>query len=162
VSHVRDDHVGVEVRVLRPARAVLIGRRDEPRGVLAVDAVAAAPRHARLILEVAERGLPRRQMRFAHRTAGLLVAERVQQADALRRREDEVEPRDRRELLRLDPPLVGQRVDPLDRDHPRPGMRPQLVSAARVEAADQPAELAVVNVPFELELLRAAACPDAG
>ena len=79
----------------------------------------AAPGHARLVLEVGERRLPRRLVRLVDRAAGLLVAERVEQADALRRREDEVEPGDRRELLRLDPALVGQRVDPLDRDHPR-------------------------------------------
>ena len=102
LRHVRDDHVGVEVRVLRPARAVLIGGRDEPAGVLAMDAVAAATGHARLVFEVAERRLPRRQVRLVDCAAGLLVAERVEEADALRRREDEVEPGDRREPLRLD------------------------------------------------------------
>ena len=95
--------------------------------------------------------------------AGLLVAERVEQADALRRREDEVEPGDRGELLRLDAALVGERVDALDRDHPRLRLATcaQLLLGVRMEAADQPAELALVHDALELERSGASAGPDA-
>src|SRR4051812_22634961 len=49
--------------------------------------------------------------------ARLLVTESVEQAHALRRREDEVEPGNGGELLGLDAALVSERVDALDRDH---------------------------------------------
>ena len=77
-------------------------RRRSRRACSRCTPLRAAPGHARLVLEVGERRLPRGQVRLVDRAAGLLVAERVQQADALRRREDEVEAGDRRELLRLD------------------------------------------------------------
>ena len=85
LRHVRDDHVRVEVRILGAAGAVLVGGGDEPGRVLAVHALGAATGHARLVLEVAERRLPRGQMGLVDGAARLLVAERVEQADALRR-----------------------------------------------------------------------------
>ena len=102
LRHVGDDHVGVQVRILGSRCAVLVGGRDEPRGVLADDASRAAPDDAGLVLEVRERRLPRRRMRLVDSPAGLLVAERVQEADALRDGEDEVEAGDRAELLLLE------------------------------------------------------------
>ena len=101
-------------------------------------------------------------MRLVDGPAGLLVAERVQQADALRDAEDEVEAGDGRELLRLDDALVRQRVDPLDRDPPRPSVLAQLRIGVRVVPADQPPKLALLHEPFELELTSAATYPDAG
>ena len=99
--------------------AVLVGGGDEALAVLAGDAVGAAADDARLVLEVGERRLPGGGVRLVDRAARLLVAERVQEADALRDGEDEVEAGDRRELLLLQPPLAGGRVDPLDRDRAR-------------------------------------------
>ena len=100
-------------------------------------------------------------MRLVHGVAHLVVAERVQQADALRRREHEVVPRDRRERLHLEPALAGRRIDPLDRDL-LPGRMPaELGGRERMLAADQPPQLALADDPVELELRRAAPDPDA-
>ena len=70
---------------------MLVGGRDEPARVLAVDTVPATAGDARLVLEVGECRLPGRQVGLIDGAPGLLVAERVQQADALGDREDEVE-----------------------------------------------------------------------
>ena len=88
--HVGDDHVRVQVRILRSRRSVPVRGGDEPGAAFANDAVLALARHARLTLEVAERRLPRGEVRLVDRVRDLSAAERVQQADALRRREHEV------------------------------------------------------------------------
>ena len=85
LRHVRDDHVRVEVRILGAARAVLVRGCDEAGCVLAVHALGAATGHARFVLEVAERGLPCSEMGLVDSAARLLVAEGVEQADALGR-----------------------------------------------------------------------------
>src|SRR5262249_24757122 len=92
------------------------------------------------------------------------VTERVEQADALRRREHQVEPRDRSQPLRLHPPLVGERVDAFDCDEPglHAPTRTQLLLGVRMQAADQAAELAFLHNAVELERSGAAADPNAG
>ena len=78
-GEVRDDHVRVQVRVLRPARAVPERGRDEALAVLADRAAAAAADDAGLALEIAERRLPGRLVRLADLAAHpLVVGERVQ------------------------------------------------------------------------------------
>ncbi len=74
--------------------------RRSPAACSRATPLRAAADDAGLVLEVGERRLPGGQVRLVDGAAGLLVAERVQQADALRRREDEVEAGDRRERLR--------------------------------------------------------------
>jgi hypothetical protein len=100
-------------------------------------------------------------VRLLHRPPGLFVAERVQQADALGRGEDEVEAGDRCQLLHFQRAVAGERVDPLDRDPPRPVVAAQLLLRPRVLAPDQPTQLALLHDAFEPELLGAAASPDA-
>ena len=69
---------------------------DEALAVLADRAAASAAHHARLGLEVVERGLPARLVGFGDRPAHVLVAgEGVQEADALRAGEDQVVAGDR-------------------------------------------------------------------
>ena len=129
--HVGHDHMRVQMRVLRPARAVPERRRDEPLTMLAAGAAMAAPDDAGLALEVAERRLPRGLMRLADLAANpLVVGERVQQADALRAREHEVVPRNRCQPLRLLPPLPALEVERPDGDRPLAHRRPQLVPVA--------------------------------
>ena len=111
-GHVGDDHVRVQVRVLRPRGAMPERRRDEALAVLADRAAVAAADDARLALEIAERRLPGRLVRLADLAPHLLVVgQRVQHADALRAREDEVVARDRREPLRLLAPLAALHVE---------------------------------------------------
>ncbi len=107
-GQVRDDHVRVKMRVLRPARAVAERGRDEALTVLADRAAATAAHDARLALEIGDRRLPGRLVRLAHLAPHpLVVGERVQEADALRAREDQVVARDRREPLLLLLPLAA-------------------------------------------------------
>ena len=161
-GHVGDDHVRVQVRVLRAARAVLVGGGDEAVAVLAVDAAGAATDDAGLVLEVRERGLPGGDVRLVDGAARLLVAERVQEADALRHGEDEVEAGDRPKRLLLQAPLAARRVDLLDGDRPRLRMPPaQPLAAQRVVAADERAELPVLDDALEPERGRATSGPDA-
>lgn len=160
--HVGHDHVRVEVRVLGAARAVLVGGGDEAGGVLALDAVLAATGDAGLVLEVGERGLPGGDVGRVDGETRLLVAEGVEQAHALGDGEDEVEAGDRAERLRLDPPLAGFGVDPLDRDLPLLRSLAQALAARRVDAADELRELAVLDNALEPEQRGAAAGPDAG
>src|SRR6266498_1023947 len=89
-GHVGDDHVRVQVRVLRARGAVLVGGGDEAGAALADDAVLALAGHARPLLEVGERRLPGGEMRLVDGVPYVLAAERVQEADALGGREDEV------------------------------------------------------------------------
>ena len=162
LRHVGDDHVRVQVRVLRPAGAVLVRGGDEADRMFAAASLRPATDHARLVLEIGKRRLPSGQVRLIHRAPRLLVAKRVQQADALRHAEDEVEAGHRRQLLHLQLALAAIRVDPLDRDPPRLRMPAQLFLGVRVDAANQPAEFPLVHEPLQLELSGAAARPDAG
>ena len=118
LGHVRDDHVRVQVRVLRTARAVLVGGGDEADGVLAAPPLGSTPDHACFVLEIGERRLPRARVRLIDGSARLLVTERMQEADALRDAEHEVEAGDGRELLHVDEALVGEWIDALDRYAP--------------------------------------------
>ena len=152
----------VQMRILRARGAVLIRGGDEAGAALADHAVLAPARHARPLLEIGERRLPGGEMRLVHRVTHLVVAERVQEADALRRREHQVVPGHRRERLHLEPALTGRRVDPLDRDL-LPGRMPaELSGRERMLAADQPPQLALADDAVELELRRTTADPDAG
>ena len=85
---------------------MLVGGSDEAFAVLAVDAAGAAADDAGLVLEVGERRLPGAGVRLVDGAARLLVAERVQEADALGDGEDEVEARDRPEGLLFEAPLA--------------------------------------------------------
>ena len=120
--------------------------------MLALDSAGAAADDARFVLEVGERRLPGGGVCLVDGPAGLLVAERVQQADALGNREDEVVTRDRSQRLLLESPLARRGVDSLDRDAPRSRAAPaQLLAGARVLAADQRSELALLDDAFEPE-----------
>src|SRR5581483_768476 len=161
LRHIRHDHVRVQVRVLRAARAVLVSRRHEAAAVLADEAVLAAPGNTSLVLEVLQRRLPRRRMRLVHGPPRALIAEGVEEADTLRRAEDEVEAGDGRELLLLNPPLVSMRIDPFDRDRALLRVFTQPLLGQRVDAADERSKLPVLHDPFESEDGGSAACPDA-
>jgi hypothetical protein len=139
----------VEVRVEGAAGAMLIRRGDETAAVFAEHPVLAASCDASLVLEIAERRLPRRCVRLVDGAAGVLAAEGMEEADALRRREDEVEARDRRQLLLLRSPRARVRVDPFDRDRPRLVVPTQLFPAHGVGAAYQQAELALAHNALE-------------
>ena len=135
-------------------------RRDEALAVLADRAAVAAADDARLPLEVAERRLPRSLVRLADLAPHpLVVGQRVQQADALRAREDEVVAGDRREPLRLLPPLARLDVERADRDRPLPHRRAQPRLVRRVDAAKQRAEVAVLDDADEPEPVSSAAGP---
>lgn len=86
---------------------MLVGGGDEAFARLAVDAAGAATNDACLVLEVLERRLPGGGVRLVDSPADLLVAECVEQADALWDGEDEVEAGDRPQRLLLESPLAG-------------------------------------------------------
>src|SRR5688572_9359095 len=102
--HVGDDHVGVQVWILRAIRSELVAGRDEPFGVLANDAVSSPARDASLVLEVGHGGLPGSGVGLRDGELSLVVAEGVEKADTLRRGEDEVEAGHRVELFLLGSP----------------------------------------------------------
>ena len=93
-GQVRDEHVGVELRIPGPAGAV-----HEPRGDEAVtgdvfDAVDASSGDAGLAFEPAERGVDRPVVRRAHRADRVGITETEQHGHGLRCREREIETRD--------------------------------------------------------------------
>src|SRR6266508_1101777 len=162
-GHVGDDHVRVQVRVLRARGAVLVGGGDEALAVLAADAPGTAADDTGLVLEVGERRPPGGGVGLVDGPAGVLGAARVQQADALGDGEHEVEAGDRAERLLLQPPLPAGGVDLLDGDRPRLRVPPpQAVAAMRVVAADERAELAVLDHALKADCRGPAAGPDAG
>ena len=160
-SHVRDDHVRVQVRILRPRRPMLIRGRDEPRPRLAQNPVLAPTRDARLPLEIGERRLPGRKMRLVDRVPDIRPSERVEKAHALGRREDKVVARDRRQRLHRHVPLAGQGIDPLDADLPLRRMRTEHSGADRMTTTDQPPKLTLPNHTLQPEPDRTGAGPDA-
>ena len=89
----------------------------------------------------------------------LVVAERVEEADALRAGEDEVEAGHGGEPLLLLDALARLRVEPLDRDRPVLDRRAQARAARRVEAAEERPEVALMDDAREVEGLGAAARP---
>jgi hypothetical protein len=91
-------------------------------------------------------------MRLVDRVPHLLASERVQETDALRRREAEVVAGDRGERLLLQPAFVGGRIDPLDRDLLLRRMGAENGGGERMAAADQPSKLALADDPAQLEL----------
>ena len=160
-GHVGDDHVRVQMRVLRARGAMPERRRHEPLAVLAHRAAVAAAHDAGLALEIAERRLPGRLVRLTDLAPRrLVVGERVQQADALRAREHEVVPGHRREPLRLLAPLAALDVEPPHRDRPLPHRRPQHRAARRVDAAQQRPEPAVLDHAREPERRSTATGPE--
>ena len=160
-SHVGDDHVGVQVRILRPAGAVSEGRSDEALRVLADRAGVAAADDARLALEVGERRLPGRLVRLAQLAAdALVVGQRMQQADALRAREDKVVARHGREPLLLLPPLAGLGVQRAHGDRPLAHRRPQPGVARGVDTAKERPQVALANDPEEPKPFSVAPSPD--
>src|SRR5262249_27245330 len=76
-GHVADDHVRMEMRVLRARGAMLVGGGDEPLPLLATNAAGPAANDAGFVLEVRERRLPRDGVRLVDGPAGVRVAERV-------------------------------------------------------------------------------------
>src|ERR1700674_4487630 len=115
--------------------------------------------HTRFVLEIGECGLPGARVRLVDGSAGLLVAERVEQADALRDAEDEIKAGDGGELLRLDDTLVSERVDPLDCDLPCPSVPAQFRIGVWVVPANKPPELALLDESLEFELVGAGTDP---
>ena len=96
-------------------------RRRSPRRARGCTPLRAAAGDAGLVLEVGERRLPGGEVRLVDRPAGLLVAERVQEADALRRaRRQGRSRRPGASFFVSTPRSPRQRVDPLDRDRSRP------------------------------------------
>src|SRR5262249_41047645 len=124
------------------------------------DTVPALARHTRPLLQIRERRLPRSQMRLAHRVTDIVTAERVQEADALRRREHQVVAGHRRQRLHLDPTLTRSPVDPLHRDLPPGRMAAKLGGRERMLPSDPPPELALTHDPVQLELSRTAPHPN--
>jgi len=161
-GQIGDDHVRVQVRILRARGAVLVGGGDEPGPALAHHAVLSFAGHARIALEVGERRLPGRQVRLVDRVPNLRASERVEEAHAFRRREDEVVTSDRRERPWLQPPLPSSRVDRLDRDHPLRRMPAEHGGGERITPVDQPPKLPLLNDAVKLELHRSQPCPHAG
>ena len=143
---------------------MLVGGGDESSGVLALDAARAAADDAGLVLEVVEGGLPGGGVCLVDGAAGVLVAECVEQTDALGNREDEVEACDRAQRLFLESPVARGRIDPLDRDSPRPraALGAELFAGVRVFGPDQRSELPLLDDAFELQGQGATARPDSG
>ena len=75
----------------------------------------------------------------------LVVSQRVQQAHALRAREDEAVARDRSELLHLVLPLAGLEVELADCDRPLANGRSEAFATCRIDAAKKRAETAVLH-----------------
>ena len=131
---VGDEHVRVELRIAGPRRPMPERRRDQPAARNHVDAARPAARHAGRPLDVAERLGDRPIVRVTDRAAQLVVADPEQHADALRRRERQVEPRnppvhdppERRAAARM---LAGEHAIEADRiDRPDEPERPPAVS----------------------------------
>ena len=136
-------------------------RRHEPRRVLPLDAVAALPDNARLPLQIGERGLPGRLVRLRDLEPGRVVAEGVQQADALRHREHQVKPRHRPQLPLDHAPLTRRRVQPLHVDRSHRYRWPQPRAGRRILASHQLSERALRDDADQAQLDRAGADPDA-
>jgi hypothetical protein len=161
-GEVGDDHVRVQVWILRAACPVSEGGGDEAARPLPHPPALATPRDAGFPLEIGKCRPPGRLVRLRHRPTHLLVvSEGVEEAHTLRAGEDEVEAGHRREpLLLLDEPArLG--VDSLDRDRPVPDRRPQPLAARWVEAAQKRPHLSLLDDARESELLGAAPCPHA-
>ena len=88
---VGDEHVGVQLRVAGARGAMHERRGDQPSPGDAVDARGSAPRDRGLALDVAERVLNRPVVRGADRSAHAVIADAEQHADALGRRERQIE-----------------------------------------------------------------------
>lgn len=75
----------------------------------------------------------------------LVVAERVQEADALGTGEDQVVAGNRREGLRLVVPETGRLVERAHRDRSLPGRRPQSLALGGAYPAKERPEVAVTD-----------------
>ena len=93
-GQVRDEHMGVELRIPGPARAVHEPRGDEAVTGDMLDAVDTSPGQARLAFEPAERGVDGPVVRGAHRADRVGITETEQHGHGLRCREREIETRD--------------------------------------------------------------------
>jgi hypothetical protein len=162
LGHVRDDHVRVQVRIERAARAVRERGGDEARAPFADDAVSAAARDAGRLLEIGERGLPGGLVCLARLEANPLIPERVQQAHALRRAEHQIEPRHRPQLPLHQSPHASRRVELLDPNPPHRHHSAQLAPGGGVHSAHQPPQVAVLDDTDEPQPRRASPVPDAG
>jgi hypothetical protein len=113
--HVRRYDVGVQLRVKGAAHAVAIGRRHEPLSLLDKHPVVATAHHHCLLLQIPQRGSDRLLMAGDELSRDILWGDREQDTERLRRREREVERRDRG-LLRRDPQAdTGvPRIEPRD------------------------------------------------
>ena len=162
-GHVGDNNVGVQVRVLRSARAVAERGRDKPNTGLALGTALAAPHEARLVLQVGERRTPRLFVGVADRPPHpLVLAQRVQHTDALRTREHQIEARHRRQPLALPHWLARNRIDGLHGDRAPTRRSAQHVPARRVDPTQHHSELAIPCDALETETSGGAAGPEAG
>jgi hypothetical protein len=112
----------MQLRVAGPRRPVTEDRSDKPGGRQHDSAATPAPRRGRVAFEVAQRVGRRSVVVASHRTLDAVVAEAEQDADALGRREGQVEGGDagadvRPQLGRRDWMLAGEQPSQLVRLH---------------------------------------------
>ncbi len=87
---VRDQDVGVELRVTGPARAMPKRRPDHPATLDRFDPVVTAPRPDRLPLQIPDRLIDRRLVRSHDRPRRVRAAQRPQQRHRLRSRQRQI------------------------------------------------------------------------
>ena len=90
---IRDEHVGVQLRVASARSAMAERRRDEPIALDRLSAAGSAARHRRLALHVSHRVDHCAVVRVANDRTQPVVSDPEQHADALRRRVGQIEPR---------------------------------------------------------------------
>lgn len=114
--------------------------------MLAAVAALAAANDAGLPLQVAERRVPGGLVRLADLTAhSLVVGQRVQQADALRTGEHEVETGNRPMRLPILHPPAGLEVERADSDGPLAHRLAEQLLRRRVDPPKQRPEVAVLH-----------------
>ena len=101
---VRNQRVGVQLRIPSTRRPVVKQRRHQPRGRDLFDAVGAAPRQRRMHIQIRQRGGHRGPVRVHNLLSGNRSTQRPQGADALGCGERQVETGDR-----IGPPRPTQR-----------------------------------------------------
>ena len=99
-AEIRDQDVRVQLRIAGPRRPMPERRRHEPGRLLDDRAAVPAPNRRRRPLEIPDRLAHRDVVSRPNAPAQLVVAEPEQHADALRRRERQIEPGDPRAARR--------------------------------------------------------------
>jgi len=104
---VRDDRVGVQLRIPRSAGAIAKRRHDEPVAAQKPPAALAAPRERRLTLQIPQRPGDRLVVCVAHHPGRPRVGKTEQDRSGLRCTERQVKPRDIMLALRLPQPRLA-------------------------------------------------------